>query len=63
MDDELKKRLDDQDALLKAIYQSTEKTRKYFLWSLVANLLLFLLPLIGVLLLLPVLIQSLDLNI
>ena len=53
MDEETKKRLDAQDELLSKIYKSSEKTRKYFLWTLIITLALFVLPLIGLLLVIP----------
>jgi hypothetical protein len=38
MDPEFKKRLDDQDEMFKKIYSSVEKTRKYFLWTLIISI-------------------------
>lgn len=53
MDEEVKRRLDAQDKLLLKIYKPSEKTRKYFLWTLVITLALFVLPLIGLLFVIP----------
>lgn len=53
MDEETKKRLDAQDEFLKKIYKSTEKTRKYFMWTLIITLVMFFLPLIGLFFVLP----------
>ncbi|MFH1392526.1 MAG: hypothetical protein ABIG90_02500 [bacterium] len=53
MEEETKKRLDAQDELLKKIYKSVEKTRKYFLWTFIVSLALFVLPLLGLLLFMP----------
>ncbi len=53
MENEIKNRLDAQDKQLEAIYKSTEKTRKYFMWTLIASLVIFLLPLIGLFFVLP----------
>ena len=53
MDEEIKKRLDDQDELLKKIFISTEKTRKYFLASLIVTAVMVVLPLIGLLFVVP----------
>ena len=36
-----------------AIYASVEKTRKYFLFTMITSVVLFVLPLIGVMLVLP----------
>ena len=50
MDEEIKKRLDEQDNTLREIYISVEKTRKYFLWTMIATVVMFILPLVGILL-------------
>lgn len=43
----------EQQQKLERIYASVEKTRKYFLWSLVAQLLFFFIPLIGLIFVVP----------
>lgn len=53
MEEEIKKRLDAQDELLEKIYISTEKTRRYFLWTLILSLVVFVLPLIGMIFVIP----------
>ncbi|MFW5885231.1 MAG: hypothetical protein ACOCUF_03340 [Patescibacteria group bacterium] len=53
MDPETKKRLDDQDEMLQKIYTSVEKTRKYFLWTLIISIAAIVLPLIGLAFLIP----------
>jgi len=53
MDEEIKKRLDAQDELLEKIYISSEKMRKYFLWTLIISVVLFVLPLIGLMFAIP----------
>jgi len=53
MDQELKTRLDAQDAQLAAIYQSVEKTRQYFLWTLIGTAVVFVLPLLGLVFVIP----------
>lgn len=53
MEEETKTRLDEQDELLKKIYISTEKTRKYFMWTLIISLAFFVLPLIGMIFVIP----------
>jgi len=50
MEEETKKRL---DAQLEKIYTSVEKTRKYFLWTLIISVAFFVLPFIGLLLVVP----------
>ncbi|MDZ7611329.1 MAG: hypothetical protein U5L10_01060 [Candidatus Moranbacteria bacterium] len=53
MDPETKKSLDDQDEMLQKIYASVEKTRKYFLWTLIISIATVVLPLIGLAILIP----------
>ncbi len=53
IDPELQIKLDEQKQKLDAIYVSVEKTRKYFLWTLVATLVTFVLPLIAVIAIIP----------
>jgi hypothetical protein len=53
MDAELHARIDALEKKIDAVYISAEKTRKYFLWVLVATLIAFVLPLIGLLFALP----------
>jgi type IV secretory pathway component VirB8 len=38
---------------INSIYISVEKTRKYFLWTLITSVVLFVLPVIGIALVLP----------
>lgn len=58
MDQELQKKLDEQDERLLKIYISVEKTKKYFLWALIATVVMFVLPLIGLLILIPAFIST-----
>jgi len=58
MEEETQKRLDAQDELLLKIYTSVEKTRKYFMWTLIATLIMFVLPLIGLVFVIPQFINS-----
>lgn len=53
MDPELAQRLNAQEKKLDAIFVSVEKTRKYFQWTLIATIITFVLPLIGIVLVLP----------
>lgn len=53
MDPETKKILNNQTKKIDAIYASVEKTRKYFLWTLVITLVVIILPLIGMVFVLP----------
>lgn len=60
MDDELRKRLDANDKVLQDIYRSTERTRKYILWTGIISLALFILPLIALGFVIPAYIKTLD---
>ncbi len=53
MDEELKKRFELQDELLKKIYVSAEKTRKYFLTTTVITIVTLVIPLIILIFILP----------
>ncbi len=53
MDSETQKKLDVLDAKINAIYVSVEKTRKYFFWTMVISIVLFVLPLIGLVFVIP----------
>lgn len=58
MEPALEARLAALEQKVDAIYVSTEKTRKYFLWTLIISVALFVLPLIGVVLVAPAFINS-----
>lgn len=60
MDQELAQKLEAQDRKLDAIYVSVEKTRKYFLWTLIATAVTFVLPLIGIMIAIPWLFSTLS---
>lgn len=53
MDQEILNRLQTQGELLQKIYTSAEKTRKYFMWTLVASLAFFIVPLVGLMFVIP----------
>lgn len=46
MEQEILKRLEAQEALLQKVYVSAEQTRKYFLWTIIGSVVLFVLPLL-----------------
>ena len=60
MDQELSQRLQAQDEKLEQIYQSVEKTRKYFLWTMIGTLVAFILPLIGLIFAIPFFLNTLS---
>lgn len=59
MEQELLHQFEEQSKKLEEIYVSVEKTRKYFFWTLVAQLAFFLVPLILLLFAIPFLLTSL----
>lgn len=60
MDDIIVKKLEEQERKIDAIFVSVEKTRRYFLWTLILSLAFFLLPLVGVIFAVPFLLSSLS---
>ncbi|MFA7319778.1 MAG: hypothetical protein WC022_04255 [Parcubacteria group bacterium] len=60
MEKDLQDRLDAQDKKLADIYASSEKMRKYFLWTLIVTVATILLPLIALALILPWFIKTLS---
>lgn len=59
MDEQLLQKLQAQDEKLDQIHQSVEKMRRYFLWTLIATLVTFILPLIGLAFIIPFFLSSL----
>lgn len=53
MEPDIIKKLDEHSAKLDAIYRSAEKTRKYIMWTAIISVVLFVLPLIGLLFAIP----------
>jgi len=60
MEPEILKRLEEQEQKIDLIYASVEKTRKYFLWTLIISAGAILLPLIGIIALIPWLLSTLS---
>lgn len=58
MEPEITNRLDAQDEQLSAIYQSVEKTRKYFLITMWVTLAAVVLPMLALLFIIPAVISS-----
>ena len=50
--------LKENQELMKQTYKSVEKTRKYFLYTAIATVLMFILPLIGLIIIIPVFLDS-----
>jgi hypothetical protein len=53
MEEDLLKKMEEQDKKLDEIFRSCEKTRKIFTWTLIITLALFVLPLIGLAIAIP----------
>jgi len=53
MENELLEKIKEQDVKLDAIWKSVEKTRKYFLVIIWITVILFVLPLVGIALVIP----------
>jgi hypothetical protein len=53
METEIIKKLEEQDNKINQIFISVEKTRKYFQWTMIITVALFVLPLIGLLFAIP----------
>lgn len=56
--EDLKKELVEQRAIIESIYTSVEKTRKYFMWSLIITVVFLVLPLIAMVFVIPFAINS-----
>jgi TRAP-type mannitol/chloroaromatic compound transport system permease small subunit len=57
---EILKKIDENSKRIDAIYESVEKTRKYFLWSTIFNIVIFVLPLISLLFIIPWFLSTMD---
>lgn len=53
MQPDIAKALEEQREKIDQIYASVEKTRKYFLWTMIITLALVILPLLGLIFALP----------
>lgn len=53
MEPNILQKLEAQEIKIEQIYISVEKTRKYFLWTMIITIAVFVLPLIGLMFVLP----------
>ena len=60
-DDLILKKLEEHEAKLNAIFVSVEKTRKYFMWTLIITVITVVLPLIGLGIVIPLFVKSIQL--
>jgi type IV secretory pathway component VirB8 len=58
MEDRSPARLDALEKKIDAIYVSVERTRKYFMWTLIISVVVIVLPLIGMAFVLPQVIST-----
>ncbi len=58
MEQEILNRLQAQEELLQRIYVSSEKTRKYFVWTFYMTLAFLVLPLVGLMFVIPSLLST-----
>lgn len=58
MEAHILQKLEEQDKKIDAIYTSVEKTRKYFLTTLIITAIVFVLPLIGLFFAIPAFINT-----
>jgi len=52
------KKLSELEAKIDAIYVSVEKTRKYILWTVIATVVVFVLPLVGLVFAIPMFMKN-----
>jgi len=62
MDLDLSKRIDGIEKKIDEIYKSTEKTRKYFLWTLIISIAFIVLPLIALIFIIPYYLKTISLT-
>jgi len=60
MDREILKKLEEQDKKIEAIWVSVEKTRKYFLTTIILTIIMTILPLIGLAIAIPIFLGTLS---
>jgi len=58
MEQEILARLAAQEVLLQKVYISAEKTRKYFLWTMIGTIVVVVLPLVGLMFVIPSFLSS-----
>lgn len=61
--DEVLKKLVELETKIDTVYKSCEKTRKYFMWTLILSVVLFVLPLIALIFVIPQFLDTIGGNI
>ncbi|HCB36502.1 TPA: hypothetical protein DEP31_03525 [Candidatus Azambacteria bacterium] len=59
MEQDISRKFEEQEKKLDAIYKSVEKTRKYFLFTLIVSVVFIVLPLLGLIFVIPMLLSTL----
>lgn len=60
MEEEIIKKLEEQEKKIEAIWISVEKTRKYFLFTMISSIIMFVLPLIGLAIAIPFMLSAIS---
>ena len=60
MENDILKKLEEQAQKIEKIFISVEKTRKYFLWTLIISAVFVILPLVGLMLIIPQFTETLN---
>jgi hypothetical protein len=58
MEQEILKKLEEQDKKIDAIFKSVERTRAYFKWTLIVTLVVTVLPVLGLIFAIPYYLQT-----
>ena len=53
MEQEILRKIEELEKKVEAVYQSSEKMRKYFLWTLIITAVVIILPLIAMIFVIP----------
>ncbi|MDP2930120.1 MAG: hypothetical protein Q8N56_00720 [bacterium] len=53
MEQEILQKIEEQGRKIDEIYRSVEKLRKYFLWTLIITVAMIILPIIGLIIVIP----------
>ena len=59
MEQDILQKFEELDKKLDAIYKSVEKTRKYFLFTLIVSVVFVVLPLVGLIFVIPMFLRTL----
>lgn len=58
MEQDILEKLNQQEKRIEQIYASVEKTRKYFLWTLIITIVTIVLPLIALIIIIPIVLRT-----